>query len=116
MWPLDLEDEAGEFFVQIVSGLSGLEAGAVCFLPFVDLEEIVESHARETFAVGPTGSCSVGPVGRDGNLSVKREFAILEPNAGTRSLGLEFGFGTASSANDFWGKVRRSLMFKEGWS
>jgi hypothetical protein len=112
MWPLDLEDEAGKFFVQIVSGLSGLEAGAVCLLPFVDLEEIVESHARETFAVGPTGSCSVGPVARNGNLSVKRGLSVLEPNAGTRSLGLEFGFGTASSADDFWGKVRRSYCLK----
>jgi hypothetical protein len=101
MRPLDLKDESSEFFVQIVSGLGGLEAGAVCLLPFVDLEEVVESHARETLAIRPTSSCSVGPVGRDGDLSVKRGLAVLEPNTGTSSLGFEFGLGSAGGANNF---------------
>jgi hypothetical protein len=101
MRPLDLEDESSEFFVQIVSGLGGLEAGAVRLLPFVDLEEVVESHARETLAIRPASGCSVGSVGRDGDLSVKRGFAVLEPNTGTSSLGLEFGLGTAGGADDF---------------
>jgi hypothetical protein len=105
--PLDLEDESSEFFVQIVSGLGGLEASAVRLLPFVDLEEVVESHARETLAICPAGSGSVGSVGRDGDLSVKRGLSILEPNTGTSSLGLEFGFGSAGGADDFWGKMRQ---------
>jgi hypothetical protein len=101
MRPLDLEDESGEFFVQIVSGLGGLEAGAVRLLPFVDLEEVVESHARETLAIRPASGCSVGSIGRDGDLSVKRGLAVLEPNTGTSSLGLKFGLGSAGGADDF---------------